>query len=94
MRAWGLRWPLSSAASPSTSPCSPPSPPSRPASSTATECVEDVVQQRSLEAVHGGVHPKHCWRGREHVTEKKEALGEVLNGDRLVGAPYELNCWR
>ncbi|XP_074564264.1 transmembrane 9 superfamily member 2-like [Curcuma longa] len=27
----------------------------------------------------------------EHVTEKKEALGEVLNGDRLVAAPYELN---
>ncbi|RZS01333.1 hypothetical protein BHM03_00031176 [Ensete ventricosum] len=27
----------------------------------------------------------------EHVTEKKEALGEVLNGDRLVDAPYELN---
>ncbi|ONK65684.1 uncharacterized protein A4U43_C07F39630 [Asparagus officinalis] len=27
----------------------------------------------------------------EHVHEKKEALGEVLNGDRLVDAPYELN---
>ncbi|WOK92723.1 transmembrane 9 superfamily member 2-like [Canna indica] len=27
----------------------------------------------------------------EHVTEKKEALGEVLNGDRLVDAPYVLN---
>ncbi|CAL9063256.1 unnamed protein product [Musa banksii] len=27
----------------------------------------------------------------EHVTEKTEALGEVLNGDRLVDAPYELN---
>lgn len=27
----------------------------------------------------------------DHVTEKKEALGEVLNGDRLVDAPYELN---
>ncbi|KAJ6845889.1 transmembrane 9 superfamily member 2-like [Iris pallida] len=27
----------------------------------------------------------------EHVNEKKEALGEVLNGDRLVDAPYELN---
>ncbi|CAL9167999.1 unnamed protein product, partial [Musa hybrid cultivar] len=27
----------------------------------------------------------------EHVTDKKEALGEVLNGDRLVDAPYELN---
>ncbi|KAG0486753.1 hypothetical protein HPP92_008848 [Vanilla planifolia] len=26
-----------------------------------------------------------------HVTDKKEALGEVLNGDRLVDAPYELN---
>ncbi|KAL5995469.1 Cellular adhesion and filamentous growth protein [Asimina triloba] len=26
-----------------------------------------------------------------HVTEKKEALGEVLNGDRLVDAPYKLN---
>lgn len=25
------------------------------------------------------------------MTEKKEALGEVLNGDRLVDAPYELN---
>ncbi|KAE8682003.1 Transmembrane 9 superfamily member 3 [Hibiscus syriacus] len=25
------------------------------------------------------------------VTEKKEALGEVLNGDRLVSAPYKLN---
>ncbi|CAL9080139.1 unnamed protein product [Musa acuminata var. zebrina] len=27
----------------------------------------------------------------EPVTEKTEALGEVLNGDRLVDAPYELN---
>ncbi|RZR95998.1 hypothetical protein BHM03_00024918, partial [Ensete ventricosum] len=27
----------------------------------------------------------------DHVTEKKEALGEVLNGDRLVGAPYKLD---
>ncbi|KAJ6821350.1 transmembrane 9 superfamily member 2-like [Iris pallida] len=27
----------------------------------------------------------------EHVTDKKEALGEVLNGDRLVDAPYELS---
>ncbi|CAL9042612.1 unnamed protein product [Musa banksii] len=26
----------------------------------------------------------------EHVTEKTEALGEVLNDDRLVDAPYEL----
>lgn len=24
------------------------------------------------------------------VKEKKEALGEVLNGDRLVSAPYKL----
>ncbi|XP_047089980.1 transmembrane 9 superfamily member 3-like [Lolium rigidum] len=27
----------------------------------------------------------------EEVKEKKEALGEVLNGDRLVDAPYKLN---
>lgn len=27
----------------------------------------------------------------DHVTEKKEYLGEVLNGDRLVDAPYVLN---
>jgi len=27
----------------------------------------------------------------EHVKEKKEALGEVLNGDRLVDAPYKLD---
>ncbi|KAJ0968017.1 hypothetical protein J5N97_024934 [Dioscorea zingiberensis] len=27
----------------------------------------------------------------EHVADKKEALGEILNGDRLVDAPYELN---
>ncbi|MBA0721505.1 hypothetical protein Golax_009043, partial [Gossypium laxum] len=27
----------------------------------------------------------------DHVTEKREALGEVLNGDRLVSAPYKLN---
>ncbi|MQL75720.1 hypothetical protein Taro_008107, partial [Colocasia esculenta] len=27
----------------------------------------------------------------EHVNEKKEALGEVLNGDRLVDAPYKLD---
>nr|KJB15313.1 hypothetical protein B456_002G170500 [Gossypium raimondii] len=27
----------------------------------------------------------------DHVKEKKEALGEVLNGDRLVSAPYKLN---
>ncbi|KAK4372777.1 hypothetical protein RND71_008161 [Anisodus tanguticus] len=26
-----------------------------------------------------------------HVTEKKEALGEVMNGDRLVSAPYKLD---
>ncbi|XP_064961289.1 transmembrane 9 superfamily member 3-like isoform X5 [Musa acuminata AAA Group] len=26
----------------------------------------------------------------EHVTEKTDALGEALNGDRLVDAPYEL----
>lgn len=26
-----------------------------------------------------------------NIAEKKEALGEVLNGDRLVDAPYELN---
>uniref|UniRef100_A0A2C9UGT0 Transmembrane 9 superfamily member n=1 Tax=Manihot esculenta TaxID=3983 RepID=A0A2C9UGT0_MANES len=27
----------------------------------------------------------------EHLKEKTEALGEVLNGDRLVSAPYKLN---
>ncbi|TMW90366.1 hypothetical protein EJD97_015822 [Solanum chilense] len=27
----------------------------------------------------------------DHVQEKKEALGEVLNGDRLVSAPYKLD---
>ncbi|XP_074579396.1 transmembrane 9 superfamily member 2-like [Curcuma longa] len=27
----------------------------------------------------------------EHLKEKREALGEVLNGDRLVDAPYKLN---
>ncbi|KAG9454405.1 hypothetical protein H6P81_007309 [Aristolochia fimbriata] len=27
----------------------------------------------------------------EHVKEKREDLGEVLNGDRLVSAPYQLN---
>ena len=27
----------------------------------------------------------------EHVHEKSEALGEVLNGDRLVDAPYKLD---
>ncbi|XP_031502659.1 transmembrane 9 superfamily member 3-like [Nymphaea colorata] len=27
----------------------------------------------------------------DHVNEKKEDLGEVLNGDRLVDAPYQLN---
>ncbi|KAG9135744.1 hypothetical protein Leryth_002457 [Lithospermum erythrorhizon] len=27
----------------------------------------------------------------DHIKEKKEALGEVLNGDRLITAPYELN---
>ncbi|KAF2316652.1 hypothetical protein GH714_041993 [Hevea brasiliensis] len=27
----------------------------------------------------------------DHLREKKEALGEVLNGDRLVSAPYKLN---
>ncbi|XP_072991309.1 transmembrane 9 superfamily member 3 [Typha latifolia] len=27
----------------------------------------------------------------EHMKEKKEALGEVLNGDRLVDAPYKLD---
>ncbi|XP_050234786.1 transmembrane 9 superfamily member 2-like [Mercurialis annua] len=27
----------------------------------------------------------------DHLKEKKEALGEVLNGDRLVSAPYTLN---
>lgn len=27
----------------------------------------------------------------EHPKDKREALGEVLNGDRLVDAPYELN---
>lgn len=27
----------------------------------------------------------------DHVKEKKEALGEVLNGDRLVSAPYDLD---
>ncbi|CAN6885406.1 unnamed protein product [Brassica oleracea] len=27
----------------------------------------------------------------EGVKEKKEAFGEVLNGDRLVSAPYKLN---
>ncbi|KAB8885425.1 hypothetical protein FH972_026793 [Carpinus fangiana] len=26
-----------------------------------------------------------------HETDKKEALGELLNGDRLVGAPYKLD---
>ncbi|KAF3793802.1 Transmembrane 9 superfamily member 3 [Nymphaea thermarum] len=31
----------------------------------------------------------YCSSG--HVTEKKEALGEVLNGDRLVDAPYKLD---
>lgn len=29
-----------------------------------------------------------------HVKEKKEALGEVLNGDRLVSAPYKLDFLR
>lgn len=27
----------------------------------------------------------------DHPKDKREALGEVLNGDRLVDAPYELN---
>lgn len=27
----------------------------------------------------------------DNVADKKEALGEILNGDRLVDAPYELN---
>ncbi|KAL6002507.1 Cellular adhesion and filamentous growth protein [Asimina triloba] len=27
----------------------------------------------------------------EHITEKREDLGEVLNGDRLVSAPYQLD---
>ncbi|XP_057500832.1 transmembrane 9 superfamily member 3-like isoform X1 [Actinidia eriantha] len=27
----------------------------------------------------------------DHVKEKKEALGEILNGDRLVSAPYKLD---
>lgn len=27
----------------------------------------------------------------DHIKEKKEALGEVLNGDRLVSAPYKLD---
>ncbi|CAL9054271.1 unnamed protein product [Musa banksii] len=27
----------------------------------------------------------------EHITEKKTTLGEVLNGDRLVEAPYKLD---
>lgn len=27
----------------------------------------------------------------EHINEKSEALGEVLNGDRLVEAPYKLD---
>ncbi|THU49205.1 hypothetical protein C4D60_Mb06t07100 [Musa balbisiana] len=27
----------------------------------------------------------------EHITEKKATLGEVLNGDRLVEAPYKLD---
>ncbi|KAM7276163.1 hypothetical protein ACFE04_018029 [Oxalis oulophora] len=26
----------------------------------------------------------------DHAKEKKEALGEVLNGDQLISAPYEL----
>ncbi|CAN1266630.1 Transmembrane 9 superfamily member 3 [Linum perenne] len=29
-----------------------------------------------------------------HMKEKKEALGEVLNGDRLVSAPYQLDFLR
>ena len=29
-----------------------------------------------------------------HIKEKKEALGEVLNGDRLVSAPYKLDFLR
>ncbi|KAA3483435.1 Nonaspanin [Gossypium australe] len=37
----------------------------------------------------------HCpylhFKRTHHVKEKKEALGEVLNGDRLVSAPYKLN---
>lgn len=32
-----------------------------------------------------------CWLVIEHPKDKKEALGEVLNGDRLVDAPYELD---
>ncbi|KAL7180978.1 hypothetical protein ACSBR1_039938 [Camellia fascicularis] len=27
----------------------------------------------------------------EHVKEKKESLGEVLNGDRLASAPYKID---
>ncbi|KAJ0048635.1 hypothetical protein Pint_16838 [Pistacia integerrima] len=30
----------------------------------------------------------------DHLKEKKEALGEVLNGDRLVSAPYQLDFLR
>lgn len=30
----------------------------------------------------------------DHLKEKKEALGEVLNGDRLVSAPYQLEFQR
>lgn len=32
-----------------------------------------------------------CYIPTEHVKEKLEALGEVLNGDRLVDAPYKLD---
>ncbi|KAL5064207.1 hypothetical protein RYX36_025944 [Vicia faba] len=30
----------------------------------------------------------------DHLKEKKEALGEVLNGDRLVSSPYKLEFQR
>ncbi|MEI4889638.1 transmembrane 9 family protein, partial [Klebsiella pneumoniae] len=32
-----------------------------------------------------------CMPGSTHLLDKPEALGEVLNGDRLVSAPYQLN---
>ena len=33
----------------------------------------------------------HIFWCEDHVKEKREALGEVLNGDRLVSAPYKLD---
>ncbi|KAL3729821.1 hypothetical protein ACJRO7_026894 [Eucalyptus globulus] len=50
------------------------------------------IQRMEEEEIYGpvGLFDDEDDRNEDHLDEKQETLGEILNGDRLVTAPYEV----